>query len=313
MTDPQENRLTMYYAVIRIVDKYNAVWSPNVPFSTSYALFKTKVTGLETQRNLQMAETVGSAKDKAVKRQTLITKAYFITARMQSYAATISNVELAGNVNVPKSEFEKQRDTDLVGLCNNMLARANANAAALVPYGVTAALLTDLQAAITAYSNVISTPRAAIVGVKFATEALKTLFDEASAILTTRMDKDMVLYEFSNVEFYTNYFDARKIINTSTSKRAVSGVITEGDTDIPVVGVSISILSAPGSASRVDGGLKSKPVKKKTSAKGGFYQTNLAPGTYTVKLEKLGFVSKTVTINVVEGETVKIEEVLERE
>ncbi|MBY0425247.1 MAG: carboxypeptidase-like regulatory domain-containing protein, partial [Cytophagales bacterium] len=100
---------------------------------------------------------------------------------------------------------------------------------------------------------------------------------------------------------------------TASSKKAIIGVLTEGDTDIPVAGVKVTITpAASGSGARTASGIAPASIKKKSTAKGSFHQTNLLPGSYTVKLEKLGFVSKTVEINVVEGETVKLEEVLER-
>lgn len=65
---------------------------------------------------------------------------------MQSYANVVNNPELLESIKYSASDLKKARDTDVIGICNTVLAKANANAAAIVAYGVTAVMITDLQA-----------------------------------------------------------------------------------------------------------------------------------------------------------------------
>ncbi|MBY0426546.1 MAG: carboxypeptidase-like regulatory domain-containing protein [Cytophagales bacterium] len=306
MTDKQENKLSMFYAVIKIVEKFTAVWTSNVPFSTGFSIFKSKVASIEANRNTQVASKEGTTKDKEAKKSALVKKAFFICSRLKSLAINTGNTELGGAVNFSKTDFSKLRDTDLVGLVTNILARANANAAALVPYSVPAALITDLSTALTAYSGVISAPRSATVASKAATENLLTLFEDAMNALTERMDNDILVFESTNQDFYDQYFASRKIIHTSTTRLSVKGTITESDETTPISGVKITISNvSPEIPSKTD--TPPVSISKKTTSKGNFQLKNIPEGTYMVTLSKVGYKTVTVKTTVTDDKTTLLE------
>ena len=72
-------------------------------------------------------------------------------------------------------------------------------------HGVTAAMITELQASITAYAATLSKPTTAKAQTKTATENLTKLFKEAEELLVKRLDLDIELYKVSKPDFYSQF------------------------------------------------------------------------------------------------------------
>lgn len=175
----QEDKFSMYYEVKNTCEKYQTTWTTNAVFAATYNLWVAKIPLIEQNRDAQTLETTGITTDKTAKRNSMTEKTLFMINRLQSYANVVNNPELLESIKYSASDLKKSRDTDVVGICNTVLAKSNANAAAIVTYGVTAAMITELQAAITAYSATLAKPKAAKSQTKTATENLTKLFKEA--------------------------------------------------------------------------------------------------------------------------------------
>ena len=178
MNSQQEDKLTMYYAVKSTNERFQTTWTTNAVYAATYNLWASKIPLIEQNRDAQTLETTGVTTDKKNKRALMIDKAAFIQNRLQSYANVVNNVELLESVSYSPSKMRMARDTDIVGICNTILSRANANATAIVTYGVTAAMITEFQAAITGYSAVMAKPTSAKSQTKNATENLIKLFKD---------------------------------------------------------------------------------------------------------------------------------------
>ena len=86
-------------------------------------------------------------------------------------------------------------------------------AAALVPYGVGAADLTDLQTKIDAYVTVVSAPRTVVTVRKDAGGELEKLVHDTLEILNNWMDMLMPQFKAGDPKFFQEYFDARIIVD----------------------------------------------------------------------------------------------------
>jgi hypothetical protein len=95
------------------------------------------------------------------------------------------------------------------------------DAAAMSDYGLTATRLTDLQSAITAYSAMVGSPRAAIAGKAAITDAIEGEFSRADNILGQQFDKLVVQFEAANPQFVKAYRSARNIV--ATGSRSANG------------------------------------------------------------------------------------------
>ncbi len=308
----QEDKFSMYYVVKNTCEKYQTTWTTNAVFAATYNLWVAKIPLIEQNRDAQTLETTGITTDKTAKRNSMTEKTLFMINRLQSYANVVNNPELLESIKYTASDLKKSRDTDVVGICNTVLAKSNANAAAIVTYGVTAAMITELQAAITAYSATLAKPKAAKSQTKTATENLTKLFKEADELLVKRLDLDIELFKTSKPEFYSQYKTARIIIPTGGGATSVLGSVNLAGSGEPLKGVSFTFVAETnGMMKAATANETAKPIVKKSADKGKFRAT-LPESTYKVIVEKIGYKKQEVTITVVNGETTNLNIELEK-
>jgi hypothetical protein len=312
MTSVQEDTLTMYYAVKSVNERFQTTWVSNAVYAASHNLWLTKLVSIEQNRDAQTLETAGITEDKKNKRTLMADKAMFIQNRLQSYGNVTNNTELVASVNYSPTKIRTTRDTDVVGICNIILSRASANATAIVAYGVTAAMITELQAAITAYSAVMSKPVSAKSQTKNATQNLAKLFREADNILKKRMDLDIELFKVLKPDFYSQYLTSRIIISTGGTALAIIGSAVAANTGEPIKGVTFSFTAENNGMLKSASVATVEKVVKKSAEKGSFRIPSLPEGTYNVKVKKLGYKEQQVTINVVKGETTTLKIEMEK-
>ena len=113
-----------------------------------------------------------------------------------------------------KSDLRGGRDTASRDKCQQIHDAGTENLAALTDYLITTALLTDLQQKIAAYNAAIQKPRQAKTNTKTATSQLEQVFAAADQVLGARLDKLVVQFEDANPTFFTNYQNARLIVDS---------------------------------------------------------------------------------------------------
>ncbi len=312
MTTIQEDKLSMYYVVKNTCEKYQTTWTANAVFAATYNLWAAKIPLIEQNRDAQLLETTGITTDKTTKRNSMTDKALFMINRMQSYANVVTNPELLENIKYSASDLKKKRDSDVIGICNIVTAKANANVTALATYGVTAAMITELQAAITAYMAVLAKPKVAKSQTKTATENLAKLFKEADDILNQRLDLDIELFKATKPEFYSQYKTARMIVSLGGTPVSVLGSVIATGSGEPLKGVVFTFVPENNALMKAAGHEKVKPIVKKSADKGKF-RASLIENSYRVTIEKLGFKKQELMITVVNGETTFLDIELERD
>ena len=312
MTGIQEDKLSMFYGVKGTCEKYQSTWTTNALFAATYNIWAAKLPLIEQNRDAQTIETTGVTTDKKGKRAVMTEKTLFMSNRLQSFGNTTGNAEILESVQYPASYLNKARDTDVIGICNAVLSRAVANATALTAYGVTAAMITELQASITAYSATLAKPQNAKAQTKTATENLTKLFKEAEDLLVKRMDLDIELFKVNKPDFYSQYKTARIIISTKGSKIAVMGSAVMAETGEPIKGVTFSFAVENASMLKSASVASVETVVKKSAEKGNFRISNMPEGTYTVTVKKIGYKDQMIKMNVVNGETTTLKIEMEK-
>ena len=156
MNRAQEDKLSMFYVVRHTCEKYRDTWAGNAVFAAAYGQWAAKIPLIEQNRDAQLLEISGITVDKLAKRKSMTDKALFAINRLRSYATVANNPELRESVKYTATDLLKARDCDLAGICGIVAAKASANAAAVAAYGVSAAMIGELQAAISAFTAVIA-------------------------------------------------------------------------------------------------------------------------------------------------------------
>jgi len=292
MNKDQEDTLNMYETTDSVLQTHNAVWVANVPFSAAVAQLVTNIDAIENLRDQQDADTTGVTQDKQNKRQALEDQTITVGNILVFYASTTNNRELLEKVNFKRSALSHARDNELPGMSEQVHQEAVANAAAVLPFGLTAAMTTALRTAIDDFVDYISKPRAAQSEVSAATEQLPPVFDATNKLLDEQLDAGMELYRVSKPDFYAQYHNARIIVNSPTKKRALDVSFVNDATNTPIAHVNVN----------VDGS-----ISRRSSTLGNIRVQNLSEGDHLLLASLPGYADGRATFHVITGETTKLE------
>jgi hypothetical protein len=298
MTSLQIDFLSMFYKTESTCAHYQPVWINDMVFAASYNAFKSKIPLIEQNRDAQLTPTKWATENKEIKQGIVEEKMRFVINRLQSFANATGNNDLYSSVNFTPTDMKRSRGAKLIGICNVIVTKANENMGELANYGITPAVITDLEAANSAFSDSLTTPGTLKSGTKTATENLAILFKEAETILTKRLDLDIEVYKHSNPDFYSQYKNARMVISKSGRSILLMAHAEDAASGEPLKNATFTFTLQ---------GNPSANLVKKSAEKGNLRVPSLAEGIYNVTIEKTGYATQQQTVTVVKGETSYLE------
>lgn len=180
MRKHEENKHTMYKAVLAKLDANKSKTDTIPAFADSIDTFRTAVGGIEAKA-MQM--------DNAVAGKT--------TTKLKA--------------DVKESYLRRMRDTELVIKARSIYELAVANLAALAPYGITDAKVNALKEKIDSYDTSLGERESGSATRTGARLSLTELFAKTDDILENEIDRQMELLREEYTEFCNEYFAARVI------------------------------------------------------------------------------------------------------
>lgn len=276
MTSRNEAKLNMYRAVKQICDDNATIVAANAAFLASFNAFKANLSSLISAVTAEGQIITGISADKFVLKRNLCQTTADIAAVVFAYATATANNSLKDAVNFSYSNLLKIKDDLLAPACQNIYLVANTNATALVPYGITAGMLSGLQAAISDYSAIVPKPRVAKSVRSSTRKTIDQLVKDIDTLLADQLDKLLVTLKATKPEFYHAFKAARVIIDPSTTTTQLKGIIVDQDSKLPVAGVHVE----------VNGEVI---TRVKSNKAGRFVAKPLVHGTYLVTLTADGY------------------------
>jgi len=291
MTTRQENKLSMYLAVIAICNDLTAILSVLPQFTDWFTKLNNAIKNIKTLSEAQELDYKGKTETKSVRRTTLIDQTMEIIRRVMAYANVNDLYELKQEVDYSASDLKRSADTVLRTMCQVVNERTTGVLSELAPYGVTQAMLDEQQSAIDDYFAEITSPREGVISRKNATSALVEEFRVADEILIKRLDKLVGMLKTTIVDAYNSYMSARMIIDLGRGKKNgsydLSGQAVDFENGMPLSGVSVSIV---GTTSVVMTGVD------------GLFKLGVeSAGDYSLRAEKEGY-KALVEGNVIAGD-----------
>ena len=299
MKSREENKYSMYLAVKKVLVTNTAIWMAIMGFASVVALFFAKLLLLKATDNKRTKNTKGITTDKKNKKVALIDGIMAVGGAIKSFANDINDQDLFQTVNFRRSELETMGDTILEEKATLVFEIATLHAVDIVPKGIDAAALVNFNTLIVEYGNLVQAPRNAISNKKTAGAALKNLFGSIDDLLHNNLDQLMQQFKITQPEFYSDYFNNRKILDLGTHHTRLSGVITDSEGN--------PIYQAVVRAQEAD-------LVVETDLEGEYMFIPFTAGIFTITVEKTGF--QTITQELVEvgvGEHVELDFVMQRE
>jgi len=302
MTDKQSNYLDMYGVVLTLYTANQAVIDTVAARATAFGALQTNVTAINTNIANQSLVVTGVSADKAQARATLNGLSQVIFGLARTWALAVGDLTNAGEFDFSLSEIAKVKDDSITPFVEHRLAIVNSNLPALADYGITAALVTQWENAITDYGSVVSLPRTAIVSRSTSTTQLRQLFNDTQRLLRETIDPLMLPFKVSDPELYTKYRKARIIIDRrgigdippepgQTMK--LTGTVTHAVTAAPLPNVEVTIFRSSGN------------ITVLTNASGNYTTNNIqltSTESVQVRFRLTGMEDRTETTNLVPGQ-----------
>ncbi len=168
-----------------------------------------------------------------------------------------------------------------------------------------------MQTAITNFNAAIPKPRIGIADKKQATDQLGVLFDTLDANFD-KIDTLVEMVKVSQPNFYKEYRNLRKIIDTGAGSLVAQVKTTNAQTGEALANVTVTLTPSNGFLKAASSNGQSTIVKK-TAAGGGANIKSAPDGTYNYTAIKPGFKVQTGSITIVNGELAFLDIKLEKE
>lgn len=289
MNANQENKLTMYKAVLAMLSTFQPVYATNAPLTAKITALTALYDDAEQHRNNQMQLTSGVTTTKKKAKQKTVALMMPIVGALRVYAQDTNDLEILGAFTNSVTYYTQLRDTACAMEAKRLSSTANAFATQLLPYGVSSAMLSDLASAISDYEAVLSAPRVRILKRAASTIALQNTIDECDMLLK-QIDDSILLYANSNPDLHTQHKQARKIINLGhryTSAKLVFMQSLEDDAEL-VAPIRV-ILSNNNGVYVVDTNTTEATIE------------TMRAGTYNVDIESTSYTMETLSVSIKSG------------
>lgn len=239
MDGRQESKLNMYDAVITFCNDNAAIVATVPAFQTAVTSFQNIVLDLRTAAQNEIQAISGITVDKAEQKKELIGQAVDIGGAVFAYASSTDNFILKDKVRVNPSDLSRLKDELLAPACTNILNAAADNAAALIPFGVTAAKITAFETAINNYISAVPAPRNAVSNRVSVAGTIKQLFKDGDELLKEQLDKLAIQFKTTEPAFYNAYKSNRVILDAAVSSTQVAGTVADSVSRDPIFGATI--------------------------------------------------------------------------
>lgn len=208
-----DNKLTMVKAVTGLLSQNEALLQGNAPLSTAASELLEIVGEIDATRQATLVNSSGLVTEKEYLQVGLIEATYEVSSMLYAYAERSGNAILRASVDFPISDLKKLRDGELNVNCKKILELANANAEALVDYGITDEKRATLANRIEQYEQQLPTHRITVSERKAANDKMKKLIKQASDMIADQLDRLMIRYKTESPDFYSSYLNARKVVD----------------------------------------------------------------------------------------------------
>jgi hypothetical protein len=213
MTTNQQNRLSMFLAVLGVMQKYNSAWSAMTALAEMVTRLTAYTGALQDKTGVQGTPLTGIAGGKRRNRIDMIEKTLAMAGDLHALATKNNDSVLRAKVALDLTDLMRASETVVGTRCEQIYDLANTNTAALANYGVAAADITALKTAIDAYTDLLTKPRQAVVSRKEVTGGIAQDEDAADKLLKNELDPAMRKFKTKNAAFFGEYMSARMIID----------------------------------------------------------------------------------------------------
>lgn len=211
MDKRQENRLTMYEALLMLLQSNNEKTQVVGTFAGTVTELAGLVSAVKSKSIEVDIATVGKVVAKEGAQEALMAALLPACSALYVIGRKQHNMEIQGRVNISETKLHRMRDTELASFGTALADLATAQAPALEPMGFGAEKLADLKAKAETYAASIGARKVSVADRKGARGTMNDLFDKTDELIHEELDRYMEMLRPTETELYNKYFSARVV------------------------------------------------------------------------------------------------------
>ena len=285
MTSLQIKKLKMYMA-LRVLLGANLAILEKLPNATVLLTALDNAIA-DIQSNIALQQASGNEQKEQLEKlhDKVVQDAMDASRKTGAYADAIDNKALLKDSQLAESKISRLKDIELIQIAKGMYNLVNTNLEQLTPYGLTADTQTTFLSDIALFEAFIPQQGNAGLDKKNITKALNESYKTADKVVS-HFDKLLEIVRLTEPKFYADYKALRRI-EMPTDVVQLVAKITDAATGAGIPNVTVSLQLNGSSAD---------PIVKQTAEKGGFQIKSLENGIYSVTVEKIGYLTQTLTL-----------------
>jgi hypothetical protein len=211
MNKHENNKVSMYQSVNAVLECHGEAVDGLAPLKAAVDKYRESITTLQKRDSVYTATTAGitAAKKNAV--EELADKALVCAKALHAMSVASGNEQLKVETKITRSKMIRGRISSLQQRAVRIIFLTEEHADALTEYGIDAAIVADLKAALEYLESTTGEQARKIAEHKAARTQLTGAFDVTNHILKDELDSLMLVVKEKNADFYDQYKAARVI------------------------------------------------------------------------------------------------------
>lgn len=242
MTSKEESIYNMFRAVNQVGIDHAGIVATVPALAAGFSELDTRITAISGLISLQAAVLSGITIDKGQLKEKMAKLAYNYSGPGRAWAAANDDDINYNKLNLSQSKIIRFPDDVAGPNCQNMYDILNANSAALVSFGLTAPMLTELLNAINDYTAIVPLPTSAINQRQTYTQNIESAIKNSSLFLERQLDNIVRGQVNANPDFVSNYFFSREIIDPPRQSTTFRIKVLNNTNDNPVFNARAEIM-----------------------------------------------------------------------
>lgn len=207
----------MYQMVHDIVNEYQPVWGNTPKFVSTFGTFSSKFEALKIHAEKERSYVVGVRQTRDENRKNTAALAIRVSSALTALGGDLKDLELIARMRITENQLNNRTHADTVILLDRIILYAQEHASALVDYGISEQILSDLIVRRDDLVVGIFSPRKAILKRKDSIAMMSKLSREMDEILKNSLDKLVIVLREESEEFHSAYFNSRMVLSYGPS------------------------------------------------------------------------------------------------
>jgi len=304
MKKSQNNQLTSDISTQGVLNANKPKFDAIEAYATTKEDLDNGISDIQSLASQQLEHKQASTAAKNAAKNAASLGLMDIIRRVKAYAVVSGNENLAALVSFTATRIKRMADGDLLSTINTVLAGIDAYKTELLQYGVTPAMLLNMDELCNTLDSEWKKLLKNTAELKEITTHLQEKFKSLDAILVL-IDAMVESMRTSDPVLNRLYFNARKVKNTGVTKLSARGKAYDAVTLLPITKAKLILTLSLDKAT--DTGSELTKTVKFSGAQGGFQFKNLPTGTYKILASYEGYAEQVVTVYINQGVLTQIE------